>query len=67
VLINVPSNTTNHLTSLPFNLITTTMSAIHEENMTNEDDEQPPRTLESYSALVKQLVPIINTVLRACR
>lgn len=43
------------------------MSTIHDDNMTNEDDEQPLRTLKSYAALVKQLVPIINTVLRACR
>jgi hypothetical protein len=43
------------------------MSAINDVNMTNEEDEQPPRTLESYAALVKQLVPIVDTTLHACR
>jgi hypothetical protein len=44
--------------------ITATMSATLYENMSDQDDEDQPKTIESYAALVKQLVPDINMVLR---
>jgi hypothetical protein len=40
------------------------MSATLYENMSDQDDEDQPKTIESYAALVKQLVPNINMVLR---
>jgi hypothetical protein len=45
-------------------IVSTTMSAAPNANMTNQEEEEVPKTLESYAALVKQLVPIINTVPR---
>jgi hypothetical protein len=45
-------------------IISTTMSAAPNANMTNQEEEELPKTLESYAALVKQLVPITNMVPR---
>jgi hypothetical protein len=40
------------------------MSATLNEDMSNQEEEDQLKTLESYAALVKQLVLIINIVLR---
>lgn len=40
------------------------MSATLNEDMSNQEEDDPLKTLESYAALVKQLVLIINIVLR---
>jgi hypothetical protein len=45
-------------------IISSTMSAAPNANMTNQEEEEVPKTLEGYTALVKQLVSIINMVPR---
>jgi hypothetical protein len=40
------------------------MSATLNENTSNQKEEEPPKTIESYAALVKPLVPAINMDLR---
>jgi hypothetical protein len=45
-------------------IISSTMSAAPNANMTNKEEEEVPKTLEGYTALVKQLVSIINMVPR---
>jgi hypothetical protein len=54
-----PTCTTNNTIT-----ISITISATPNANMTNQEEEEPPKTLESYAALVKQLVPTINMILR---
>jgi hypothetical protein len=52
-----------HLTAITVTVSITTISTISDENMTNQEEEEPPRTLESYAALVKQLVRVVNMIL----
>jgi hypothetical protein len=40
------------------------MSSLLDVDVINQEEEELPTTLESYAALVKQLVSVINMVLR---
>jgi hypothetical protein len=51
------------LTPLRLTTTTTTMSATLNEDMSSQEEGDSPKSLESYAALVKQLVPIDNMIL----
>jgi hypothetical protein len=51
------------LTAITVTISITTMSTNSDENMANQEEEEPPETLESYAALVKQLVRVVNMIL----